>query len=1207
VETENILKGLNEKQLEAVRVQTNAVVSAGAGSGKTSVIAARYAWLVMEKKIPVEEILTLTFTNKAVNEMYSRIYSILAARQDNPEARKAVAFFNRASILTLDSFCTGVARIAARRYGLNPDFICDPEGVQALAVKSALPFALNKRENRGLRILLGDKKIQTLAEELFAEMVLSAGSLAAPLDFLALWEKQRDEISRVWKKLSKDGAELAELMLPSLEAVKKPGDQFEEILGKGNPPPPVPDIPALLWEEDSGGALRREVRPFFAWLDLFCSIKFSGRLSPEKESIKETRDALKEIKERLESLALFALSAETIRDVFSLLEEYQRDFFQKKRELGILSFRDIAELAVDALTRFPDLRQFYKRSFSAIMIDEFQDNNALQRDLIFLLAEDEKYQEPGVPDIPKLNPRKVIFVGDEKQSIYRFRGADVSVFRKLSDSFLRGGDSEETKTAAISLDKNYRSRPILIRAFNYFFGGLLPSGESGGPSIFLKDQKNIPGFEARYEEIFSGLGEPEPDDIKNPPLHFCFLDADQIPRDDPSGLSGGDLEAASIAMKIREMVAQGYEIQTRSRDGTGKRRCEYGDVAVLLRTLGHQILLEKQFQNFGIPYSADEPAGLFSDAPINDLFSFLRILVYPHDKAAYAALIRSPFCGLSDMVLAVCMLDKSGIPFNEELEKDIPPEEREAFRKSRELYQSLVREAGVRPTADLLTRLWYEEGYRYETLWSPSAQIYGELFDFFFELARRSEQRGQTLAEFLDDFAELVKNEERIKELRIPAEREGGVRIMTIHKSKGLEFPVVFIPECQSTIRPDRRGDTVFFSENWGLSFKLPGVEELPGEDIENYFFLLSRDETKQKAAAELRRLLYVAMTRAESALFLSAVLPPRTKDEREAREKEEKKPEAPWILERLIELREKKQDSGALPGFLDLLLPVLTAADNSLYTLETIPVYSRAELSRFYAAGRRGKNPPAMEKAAEAAAAFYEKAPVVSPPRPPAPGFNASALRYAPPESSSPAETSAPPPAPDDIDAILRAAKLEPAEFGTIVHAYLESPGPGGKNRIPPRFLARLSGGSAAAIDAAARGMAEKFLASDLGRRSMADPHREPEYPILTMIKKGEEKIPLRGTIDLLFESEGAVWVVDFKTDKTEEPERHLAQLAVYRRAVSDIFGKPVRAWLFFLRSGKARELTADLENVDIEELIAGLMEQAPEAPKPEAGAPPV
>jgi ATP-dependent helicase/nuclease subunit A len=1190
----NIFEELDGEQRQAVKAGSNAVVSAGAGSGKTRVIASRYAWLVMEKGIPVEEILTLTFTNKAVNEMYSRIYAILAAHQDDERARKAVSDFSRANILTLDSFCTGVTRTAARRYGISPDFICDLEGARDLALEAALPFALNHRDNQGLRNILGDKKIKKTAEELFAGTVLSSGSITAPLDLDRLWQKQRDEIQRQWDRLSKAAEEPAAAMISAMGRLEKPGDQIAEILRGGNSFPPAPDIGPLMEGENSGESLRNRIREYFAFFNRFCGIVFSGRLNPEKEIIRDNRDILRELIANLESIAHTALSADTIKAVFSLIDEFQREFNQKKREAGQLTFQDIAHLAVDALSRYPDLRRFYNNSFSAIMIDEFQDNNALQRDLIFLLAEKPECQKPGIPGLEDINPDKMIFVGDEKQSIYRFRGADVSVFRKLSDSFARyypGGN--------ISLSHNYRSSPALIAAFNRFFGGILSGGKAAGaggeggpePSVFLRDEGNLPDYEARYEGIVSGLKTP-PGDGQNPPLHFCFLDKDQMPGDDPYKLSGDDLEAAYIAVKIREIT------------GGADSPYLYGDIAVLLRTMGHQASLEKQFQNFGIPYNTDDPAGLFSDAPINDLFNFLRLLVYPGDKAAYAAFIRSPFCGFSDLVLTVCMLDPGGIPFAEEMESRIPPEELDRFRKARILYQSMAEEARTKPVTELLTRLWYQEAYRYETLWSRSSQIYGELFDFFFELARKSESRGQTLSEFLDDFAEIIKNDERIRELRIPVEREGGVRIMTVHKSKGLEFPVVFIPGCQGKIKIDRGGETVFFSDDWGISLSLPPAEELPNGGGENYFYRLQREEEKQKAAAELRRLLYVAMTRAESRLFLSAVLPPRNKDERESWENEETPPGSAWIKKRLTELEAKKEDSTALPGFLDLLLPVLTAGDDSLFTLETIPPYTRRELSRLYTA-RRDSPPLSMAKAAEAAAGFYENTPLVPPPGPPALSVNASELHYMPPAGTVPPGGVAPGTGaaphegtvsgkaaaeedPGDIDRILFRAKLEPAEFGTIVHAYLEALIKGGKISIPPKFQARLNETEMAAVDQAARNMAENFLSSDLGRLSLADPNRESEFPILTMVNSGDQTIAVTGIIDLVFESQGAMYVVDFKTDKAEEPERHLGQLAIYRRAVSDIFGKPVRAWIFFLRSGRSEEVSSGAEKVDIEKMIA-------------------
>jgi ATP-dependent helicase/nuclease subunit A len=1183
VGVEQILGGLNPRQKEAVVTGHNAVVSAGAGSGKTRVIASRYAWLVMEQKIPVEKILTLTFTNKAVNEMYSRVYAILAAQTDDPLAREAVAQFSKANIQTLDSFCAGVARLAAPRYGISPDFICDPDGVRALALQSALPFALNNRDNRGLQVLLGDKKIQTLGEELFAGAVLAAGSIAAPLDFTALRDKQREEIRRVWNTLARDAEEKVEAMLAVMGDIAKPGDQFDEILRQGTSMPPVPDILPLLEERDSSGAARQQIQDYAAFLQKFLRIKFSGKLNHEKEIIRDNRDALGPLEAALESAALFALHSDTVREVFSLMDTYQRDFNRKKREAGLLTFADIARLAVDALSRYPDLRQYYNRSISAIMIDEFQDNNQLQRDLIYLLAEEEQYDEPGVPGFEKLHAGKMIFVGDEKQSIYRFRGADVSVFRNLSETF-----SRDSGAVHINLDVNYRSRPPLIRAFNYFFGGEIPGGPDRGPAVFLEDGEELPDYEARYEGLEPGLpSEAEPGGAEKAPLCFCFLDPDQIPGDDPDDVSGDDLEAAHIALMIRDLVDQGYQVGTREKGGTGKRRCTFGDMAVLLRTTGHQAVLEKQFRNFGIPYSADDPAGLFSDAPINDLYNFLRLLVYPHDRAAYAAVIRSPLCGLSDLTLTVCMM-ADGTPFDGELDDRIPPDERGAFIRARDLYRSFMEEARKKTAAELITRLWYDEGYRYETLWSSSTQIYGELFDFFFELARQSDQRGQTLAEFLDAFAQTIRNSERIRELRVPVEREGGVRIMTVHKSKGLEFPVVFVPGCQGKIRMDRNDETAFFSEEWGISLNLPAAEELPGGKAENYFYILQKEDEKKKAIAELRRLLYVAMTRAESRLFLTAVLPPRNKDEREAWEAAKQEPGYCWIPERLAELRNKRETSAALPGFLDLLLPALTGGDG-LYALEEIPALSRADLFRRYATSRRVRQ-PSMAEAAETAAPLYEAAPLVPPPPAPVSGVSASALRYVPAAGDAAA---APGPAvaapePDETDALLERAKIDHAEFGTIVHAYLESPAAMGKNLIPLAFLARLDEKDIAALDGAARRMAETFLASDLGRGSLADPGRESEYPILTMVETGSGKIPVNGVIDLLFESDQVMQVVDFKTDRTEDPERHLAQLAVYRRAVLDIFGKPVRAWLYYLRSGNAVELTGDLEKVDIEKTVA-------------------
>jgi ATP-dependent helicase/nuclease subunit A len=808
------------------------------------------------------------------------------------------------------------------------------------------------------------------------------------------------------------------------------------------------------------------------------------------------------------------------------------------------------------------------------MIDEFQDNNSLQKNLIFLIAskpgETGEGESSPVPGVGELRDGRMFFVGDEKQSIYRFRGADVSVFRKLGEELSSVPSGEK-----LVLSHNYRSVPALVDAFNLIFGGLLP-GQDGpaGEGVFLPEGgENGAAYEASYVRVFAGERE-DGGKAGEPALRFCFLDKDEMPQDDPYRLSSFDLEAAFIAEKIRAMVEGKEEIQTRD----GRRPCAYRDFAVLQRSAAHQGELERQFRNFDIPYSADDPAGLFSDAPINDLYCFLRLLVYPGDREAYAAVLRSPLTGLSDRALTLCLLSGQA-PFEELPPGSLPEEEMKRYRESGSLYRSMLEDGRSLGAAEILSRLWYGAGYRYETLWSASSQIYGELFDFFFELARKSDGRGKTLADFLDYFDGLIKSGERIKDLSVPLESKAGVRIMTIHKSKGLEFPVVFLWGAGGKGNGQTGKGIVYYSDEWGCAVNLPRAEELPGEVRGNYFYTLGQQEELRMETAELRRLLYVAMTRAESRLFVSAALPPRLKADKEA---------APSLTmeERLLELRRRPKTGKSLPSFLELLLPPLTSPipmeGPPLFTLEAVPVLSREELALKRGAGN--EQSLAMAGAAATAFPFYSGVPVIGRGRLLPAAVPASSLH---PGAKAGAEEGFEKQG-DAIAPVLEKAGLSAADFGTIVHAFLEDRLNRRPPAVPPRVLARLKEGGLEAARQEALLMADRFLASELGKKSAASAHRESEFPFVTAVKTGDRTVALTGQIDLLFEEGGVFHVVDFKTDKVENPQDHYGQLAVYKRAVEDIFGKPVKAWLYYLRAGHAVELR--LDGVSIEEIVSAL-----------------
>jgi ATP-dependent helicase/nuclease subunit A len=1210
---EQIIDQLNDEQKRAATAGYNAVVAAGAGSGKTKTLAARYAWLVMEKMLKVDEILTLTFTNKAVNEMYVRIYHLLEDQGNNAQAREAIKNFHTARISTLDSFCAGIVRTASRRYGISPDFVIDDDGVRRLAEESALPFVLDNRENPALQVLLANKKIKTIAEELFAQLVLKHGFVTSPPDFEGFLKNQEEELKKIWTIKTTAASRCIDAIISELHGISNTKSRLYTDLQTllANPVPRVPGAGPLSDSQDAEEKTRRAFREYFDFLSKLKSVNLQTggkEYAAIKDFLKELRQPLYE---ELEAIANTILRKDIAASVFPLAKKFFEEFDVKKRRTGILSFNDAARLAVDALSRYPDIRQVYKDSIKAIMIDEFQDNNSLQRDLIFLLAEKPQRTAPGIPGPEELEEGKMFFVGDEKQSIYRFRGADVSVFRSLAKSI---GGTE----AALNLKNNYRSLPILVDAFNRVFGGLggVPGSEQAGPlpAVFLPPGKDLPDFEA----VYTGMDSPQKD-RGTPAAHFCFLDKDRIPENDRFALSQYELEAVFIARRIRELVDSGYKTARRGQNGLTYSPCAYADFAILQRSYAHQHFLEKYCKAFDIPFTADKPAGLFTDAPVNDLYMLLRLLAYPQDRLAYAAVIRSPFARLDDRTLAICMIrgaaenpgaDENAEPFAEETAEFLPPEEREAYRKAGERYRSLAEAAKILPVCELLTRLWYEEGYRYETLWTASAQAYTELFDMLFTLARDTGSQGQTLTGFIDYLEDLINKKEKPGDLDVPAEGGQGVRIMSIHKSKGLEFPVVFIYNGDQHGKNDTNTEPVYFHEKWGISLNLPLAEELP-EKGGNYFYLCQKEEEKQKTVAELRRLLYVAMTRAENLLYFTATLPGQTREEKKENLDAEDYTAA-LIKKRLRQLFEKKQkkNEDADSAFLDLLLPVLAAADESSpftpFTIEAIPVLSRNDICTPWVKpgiepGTEPGTEPETEKkmktlsmrdAAEAAAQNYEKASLIVPSPALPVSIPASSLRYEETEYAQEAAAQAA----NSLDGLLVKAGIQAADLGTIVHGFLEAGINGTQAFIPPAILARLEENDIQAVHEAAQKMTRGFLKSELGKLSAAASYREAEFAILTQVTLNGKNILITGKIDLLFETDGLMHVVDFKTDSEEDPRRHFGQLAVYSRAVGDIFEKPVRTWLFYLRTETDRELTADIQKVDIEEMVNLYQPPAPE-----------
>jgi len=1088
------------QQQEAIRSQVNTVVTAGAGSGKTTVLAERFCWLLEQGKARVDQILTLTFTQKAAAEMYERIYARLKQSQSSLIAEQ-VQDFAKAQISTLDSFCAQIVRDTCESFGVPADFEVEETRLGRLAAEAGLDFILARQSEEAMRELIRLHGFDRLWHELFSEIALRHLSLAGSRDFPRMVEEQLAFLKQTLRRLLGDWEDARREIL----ALKASGQRVREARE------------ALRAAGDLGGLADRQAYPeLTARLAGLKMRKPGGKATEESLRFKDLADRINSETEQLALIAQTLNQEGTLRGVFLLLAEFQDLFNARKRSLGLLGFQDVAELAVQALILNKPLREYYKSRFRFIMIDEFQDNNRLQKDLLYLLAEKGPLCGDGVPAAAALEPGKLFFVGDEKQSIYRFRGADVSVFKALSRELIEQGGRE------IELSINYRSEAGLIDFFNAIF-----------PTIMAEATE---GYEARYREL-KAHG-PQGDLV--PRIDFFYRpdasgpETEQPAEEEEAGaFSKVEEEAFTVAGYLRETVqTAGLTV----RDEAGLRPAGFSDFTVLLRSTGNQIVYERMFRALDIPYSTQNVRSLFLEPPFNDMYNLLQLAVYPEDRLAYAGLLRSPFVHVSDSTLIRLLLE--GDPPFERIDLEgIGGEDREKLAEGRSLYRFIQEQAGNLPLPELIHQLWHRRGYRFFVLQNPRNHNYLEYFDYLFKLAEETEQRGEGLARFLDFLRSNLGSYEKLEDLEILKQEVSGVQLMTIHKAKGLEFPIVLLADTGNRGRAESGKKPFYAAEPFGITVNL-------GD--RNYFTLAGEKESEKKEIAELKRLLYVALTRAKSHLILSGIHSRQNQGSRKAH--------LNMLFEALgprkdLQKREDREEKGSSYRF--SLWPIGPLTDSRFYS-------SRAQAEKIEA---------------QKLAPLYLEAAVIdrrAPRREYAVSELNSLLEEQLPGRGTAGEEALLPALP--CDPVLREKNLE-AGFGTLTHRLLAESLMGSLlPEVEPDWQSlNIPVELRAALLQDARLLCTRFLDSPLGRRSLQAERRECEVPFLYRFEAGSGTYHLSGQIDLFFEARGECFLIDFKTDRTFREGAYGLQLWLYAQALLELQGKEPRSFLFLLRSGEA------------------------------------
>lgn len=841
---------LNEPQARAVAAGGRLVVTAGAGSGKTRTLVGRYLGL-LEAGLPLRSIVAITFTDKAAREMRNRIRrTVTDWLAQNPPRRdlweSVFAELDAARIGTIHSLCAQILRThpveAARLESrIAPGFGVLEEGraavLRARAVEDALAWAAADEQAAHLFRALTEFGLRAAVSTLL-EKHLDAGPAFEKLgdDPLQGWAEALDS----WLGEQLDAPEWLALLseLAGLHA-DDPADKME-----------IARQAVLACAEEVGAARAR--RDFGAALTHLAELHRSTSLQGRKgnwpgESLETAKDIMRGLRahfeQRLQALAdpkkpaAWEMDEQAAGLIWPLHATYRKAielYNQAKQSERALDFDDL-EAGALALLRDDDraVRAAWQAEVRAVLVDEFQDTNERQRQIVYALAGFEPVQDR--PDAPAARA-SLFIVGDSKQSIYRFRGADVTVFRRVQDDVARAGGQ------VIPLDLTFRAHRALVETTNRLLAPVLGETERPGrpyevPFAPLAAFRSAPrpGIAEPFIEWLLGMGEP----------------ADE----------GRRAAAEGLAARLLELHAQ---------EGV-----EWQDVALLFRASTSFPVYEDALERAGIPFVTVAGRGFYERPEVRDLLNALMAAADPTDDLALVGFLRSPAIGLSDAALYLLRFPPGdALPVTAPYPKprsiwsvlnhpalaDIaPPDDLPRALHGRELLEELHTMAGRVPAAALLKHLLDKTHYRAGLQTFENGARAQRNVD---KLLADAHASGLVSVREFVEYAQTLRDA-GARESEAPTEAGRAVQLMTVHKAKGLEFPVVVIADAAHAGRG--RPAEILVDDLLGVTMDLRDPDRPPAAHR------LAALRDAERAEAEDRRLLYVAATRAQEKLIISA------------------------------------------------------------------------------------------------------------------------------------------------------------------------------------------------------------------------------------------------------------------------------------------------------------------------------------------------
>ncbi len=771
------------------------IISAPAGSGKTEKLSRRYIAL-LQSGVDVERILAITFTDKAAAEMKQRILRILK-EEDRDLYIKLLERMPMMRVTTIHSFCGTLIRRFSFEAAVDPNYRID-DAVESRMIWEEILYEILMDAGRG------DSGHELFFETLSEKGFRGLDYLKSTVDYL--YQKNPFSLeASTYEYIPQDLSNIVE-ELKSWQGVRNVLENYEASLEKD-------DVQEMALIEKYFLTDSKEPRK---------------RPVPSLKNITDYRDWSvkmhmlwkdKKIRRHLKR-------TERIREIYrQCLDKYS----EKKRAKGTLDFSDLEYLAYRMLTDDPEWANIlyaFDEKTDHILVDEFQDTNSFQWQIINKLTEEwrsgmgAKREEGTRPTI--------FFVGDEKQSIYYFRGANVEIFSRAKDK-LQEWLGEEFCYEEVR--DNYRSLPAIIEFTNHVFSRIMESGEKAFP------------WTTNYT-TFNAYRTGEPDRGR---VELILTD-----NEDDNILDAKQKEAEVLAWRIRGLAGN-YQITDRS--AQNQRPCKFMDMAVLLRKRTHLKIYEEAFRKYKIPYVAVKGIGFYQEPEVAMLRAFIFFLSDPADDYSLYVLLKSPLFQMEETDI-IDLINGEGNSLFEKMRNNINTVGAGSPRHYYTLLQEWLSQQPNTMVAELIeqalvrTKAWIH---------LHEAQSRANVRKFI-KIVEDLEANGKSLIK-IRDFLERTGDKKEEPKANVNTEGMDAVRIMTIHASKGLEFPVVFVPGLEEPFS-SKTGENLVYEKNGKFYFKSEPESSIRKQD-DDFLIHQAKEEEEQK------RLFYVTVTRAEEALFL--------------------------------------------------------------------------------------------------------------------------------------------------------------------------------------------------------------------------------------------------------------------------------------------------------------------------------------------------